>query len=336
MLQSTNEACNYLQSVLGVFMHSTNTPEKVVETFAHAGLSISTRSIHNATKSLSKEAEKNVRKTMRTLTALLAYDNFDIYFKSSQPVIEHQSRFVSATSATVIPIYGIDDPSVLRCSADLWAADPRNPNSTKLPVDVDDLRDLHDRYDWYFMDPSLPTADNAMLANDKNISPFLQTCMWHIRDILIRHTPQFRHFFPKLGEPKGVNRIPLHKTTQIPCRAMNIKESTIDGNIQVVETLLRRGGVGSPVNATFNPENDVDMSEHIMFVHGDLLTKERLDSVRDSRRIEHDPIDRFDSIHPLPGVFHIEMAATDTFWRIWMELVLPRLSSARLRLDSAT
>ena len=162
-MQSTNEACNYLQSILGIFLHSTNTPEKVVETFAHAGLSISSRSIHNAIKSLSKEAEKNVRKTIQTLTVSLAYDNFDIFFKSSLPVIEHQSKFVSATSATAIPLFGIDDPNILRCSANLWAVDPRNSNSTKPPVDHEDLHDLHDRYDWYFMDPT----DNAMIAMKK-------------------------------------------------------------------------------------------------------------------------------------------------------------------------
>jgi hypothetical protein len=52
LLQSINEQCNYLQSVLGIFFHLTSVPEKVIEMLAHAGLSISLSSIHNAVKSL--------------------------------------------------------------------------------------------------------------------------------------------------------------------------------------------------------------------------------------------------------------------------------------------
>ncbi|KAF8233553.1 hypothetical protein L208DRAFT_1377220 [Tricholoma matsutake] len=59
--QSTNEQCNYLQSVLGIFFHSTAVPEKVIETLAHAGLSISQSSIHNAVKSLSQEAGQKIQ-----------------------------------------------------------------------------------------------------------------------------------------------------------------------------------------------------------------------------------------------------------------------------------
>lgn len=47
LMQSTNKSCNYLQSILGIFFHSTNTPEKVIETLAHAGLSISLLSMQS-------------------------------------------------------------------------------------------------------------------------------------------------------------------------------------------------------------------------------------------------------------------------------------------------
>ena len=47
---------------------------------------------------------------------------------------------------------------------------------------------------------------------------------------------------------------------------MNIKQSTSDGNIEVLDTLLRNGGLGEP-------GSHVDMSEHIILVHGDPLTK---------------------------------------------------------------
>ena len=53
---------------------------------------------------------------------------------------------------------------------------------------------------------------------------------------------------------------------------MNIKESTPDGNVKVLESLLRQGRIGEPEGDNFNPEKDIDMSEHVLLVHGDLLT----------------------------------------------------------------
>ncbi|KAF9525694.1 hypothetical protein CPB83DRAFT_771677 [Crepidotus variabilis] len=57
------------------------------------------------------------------------------------------------------------------------------------------------------------------------------------------------------------------------------------------------------------------MSEFVLFIHGDLLTKERLDSVRLSRRIEATPKRRFQFVVFLPGLFHFKMACADGIWR---------------------
>ena len=35
-----------------------------------------------------------------------AYDNFDINFDSPEPTVENPSKFISATSATAIPLAG--------------------------------------------------------------------------------------------------------------------------------------------------------------------------------------------------------------------------------------
>lgn len=43
---------------MGFFMKSTCVPEKVAEVLAHAGLSISLSSIHNAITSISKEIRR--------------------------------------------------------------------------------------------------------------------------------------------------------------------------------------------------------------------------------------------------------------------------------------
>ncbi|EGO30293.1 hypothetical protein SERLADRAFT_431796 [Serpula lacrymans var. lacrymans S7.9] len=89
---------------------------------------------------------------------------------------------------------------------------------------------------------------------------------------------------------------------------MNIKQSTVDGNVEVLESLLRQGGISDKNDKDFDEDHDIDMSEYILLIHGDLLTKEQVDSVRDMRRIEEIPKNRFQYIIFVPGLFHYKMA----------------------------
>ncbi|KIL64923.1 hypothetical protein M378DRAFT_58294, partial [Amanita muscaria Koide BX008] len=104
LMQSNNERCNQLQTLLGVFFHSISVPERAVELLARAGLSVSVSTINNAISSLSKQASVILKSTVRTMTTAFAYDNFNMDFKTSEPTIEHSSSFISATSATAIPL----------------------------------------------------------------------------------------------------------------------------------------------------------------------------------------------------------------------------------------
>ncbi|THV04168.1 hypothetical protein K435DRAFT_649856 [Dendrothele bispora CBS 962.96] len=100
---------------------------------------------------------------------------------------------------------------------------------------------------------------------------------------------------------------------------MRFKESTTDGNIQVIDDLHKQGGIGEPNDKDFVIGYDVDVSEWVILVHGDLLTKERLDSVRASRSIEHSPKARFQHLIFVPGLFHYKMASADALWRTWVK-----------------
>ncbi|KAG1844782.1 hypothetical protein F4604DRAFT_1884397 [Suillus subluteus] len=264
-LQNSNERCNYLQGMLGFFYHSTSVPEKVIETLAHAGLSISISSIHSAVQSVSNQMSARMRRAVRSLQSAFAYNNFDIDFKTEQPTLEHCSNFVSATSATVIPLFGVNSTDQLHYPHN--PALPLNPPHP-LFIELKTMMRLH-KDDTHNQQPN-PTRP----------SPWQEDFAWHVRKIL------------ELCEPAPVEHIPLHKTKQVPCRAMNIKQSTTDGNVEVMENLLRQGGIGDPNSGDFDKDHDIDLSEHVILVHGDLLTKERLDTVSDSRRIEMTPKNR--------------------------------------------
>lgn len=54
-------------------------------------------------------------------------------------------------------------------------------------------------------------------------------------------------------------------------------------------------------------------------VHGDLLTKERLDSVKATWKIEKIPKRRFQYVVFVPGLFHYQMTCADAIWRTWVQ-----------------
>ncbi|KAH9008001.1 hypothetical protein EDB85DRAFT_1843007, partial [Lactarius pseudohatsudake] len=301
ILQSANENCNHLQGIIGMFVHSANVPQRVMEVLAHAGLSISIKSIQRAVKSMSTDSARKIRQSLRSLKVAMAYDNFDINFKTSEPTIAHQSSFMSATSATAIPLVGVENIDALRCSAALWNADPRNPSPSASPVSFDefDLLKFH----------MMSTYDRRV--PEEELTPRRKAFAWHVREILTNHGQHFAHFSKQLGAPKSVLRIPLSTTEQIPMRSMKIKQSSVDGNIEVMGNLLRQGGLGDPTDPGFDTRGDVDISEFVLLIHGDLLTKEHLDTVRDSRRIEDTPKDRFQYVVFIPGLFHYKMACVD-------------------------
>ena len=304
-----NENCNYLQSILGVFVHSANVPQRVIEVLAHAGLSISIKSIQRAVKSMSADSAHRIKESLRTLKVSIAYDNFDINFKTSEPTLTHQSSFVSATSATAIPLVGVDDIEVLRCSDDLWKVDPRNPSPSASPVESDEF----DLLKYHLMD-----SYNHPIPG-KYISPQREAFAWHVREILVNHGQHFGHLSKHLDAPATVHQIPLTKTDQIPMRSMKIKQSSVDGNIDVMENLLRQGGLGDTTDPGFSANGDIDLSDFVLFVHGDLLTKERLDTIRDSRQIEDTPKNRFQFVVFLLGLFHYKMACVDALWRTYLK-----------------
>ncbi|KAH9009876.1 hypothetical protein EDB84DRAFT_1280211 [Lactarius hengduanensis] len=84
-----------------------------------------------------------------------------------------------------------------------------------------------------------------------------------------------------------------------------------------MENLLSQGGLGDPTEPDFEANGDVDISDFVLLVHGDLLTKERLDTVRDSRCIEDTPKNRFQFV---VFMFHYKMACVDALWRTYLQV----------------
>ncbi|EGO00456.1 hypothetical protein SERLA73DRAFT_25831, partial [Serpula lacrymans var. lacrymans S7.3] len=91
MMQSANQKSNALQSMIGIFLQSSHSPEKVIDAMACMGVSISPSAIHSAIWLLSADSHCNICALGQAILASYAYDNFDVDLKSHQPVAEKSS-----------------------------------------------------------------------------------------------------------------------------------------------------------------------------------------------------------------------------------------------------
>ncbi|KAF4592816.1 hypothetical protein EYR40_008499 [Pleurotus pulmonarius] len=126
MLLSTNQRCNSFQCMIGIFLHSCNTPEDVIKTLARLGISVTPTTINDAVTSLSKESTHDLRRLGKTLTTGFAYDNVDIELKHTVPTLEKpHETLVHLTSGTLIPLdHGVTRED-LDCSKELWESEDK-------------------------------------------------------------------------------------------------------------------------------------------------------------------------------------------------------------------
>jgi hypothetical protein len=299
LMFSTNQKCNALAAVMGMFFHSTSTPELVIEVCAHAGLSVSITTIHNMVDSLSKSASEALRKLAKTKSFAFAYDNFDMDFKGWASTIENAGDTLKhATSALAFPLqHGVlaDD---LKYATPLWIKNPRNPTFVATPQ--------QQPYTW---------MNTLSPPSSEELGRYNRILAWHFRRALIEHCSSFEHFRSQLGLPETILQIPVTKTTHIPCRAMDINQSTVDGQAEILESLFSQANIGDP---TDYPDVE-DVREYVIVVHGDLGTGERLEGSLGSRAIERKPIRGLQNIVFAPGLFHLQMACGDAIWRMYIE-----------------
>jgi len=115
--------------MLGIFFQSAHTLQKVIETLARIGISISTETINAAIRSLSIESAHKLRTLGQSLLAAYAYDNFDVNLKSHVPTAEKTNDSLKhLTSGLLFPLVHGATPDDLKCAEELWKRSPLNPS----------------------------------------------------------------------------------------------------------------------------------------------------------------------------------------------------------------
>lgn len=170
-MNNSNNQCNALQAVVGLFAHSTNTPSRVVELLSRIGMSIAPPSIDRMVLHLSVEAQKALKERLPNMLDSLAYDSLEIRYDPEQPTATHNGNLVSMTTATCLPLYPGSAKEDLRVSREMWERSEFNLDRTLPSVTLS-----HEKLMGLLAKAAFPPTGERSLES---------LYEWHIRSILL-------------------------------------------------------------------------------------------------------------------------------------------------------
>lgn len=213
LAKSRNDHATEFQTTMCMYFLACGTQRSLFDVLNHAGLSLSyTQAIHKL-KTLGQERLEQMREIARTRAYMVLWDNFNVAFEVSQQRQDSKSHFDNGTTATLIPLF-----DTAYGSLPTSLKPPRLRNNPDLNIEAEDL---------------LPSFEEAKRVQDGQI--------WHITDILYDAYPELRKKFGEsIPAPTPVMQIPVHTTEQYPIPAMHLDESTLEGTLQVFNTIFTK------------------------------------------------------------------------------------------------
>lgn len=271
----SSQKVNTFQTAMGLFLHGSGCPKKVVQILAGLGLSVSYTQVQKALRSLTKDAQKQINEAATMYDWYVVYDNINITNKHHHQRIDRRDVMENGTAATLIAI----------------ASNDNNSHRTK-PVIFRPEDSLPKPSAKLFL-PSTDDVKMVRLVNQTHVSAA-------IKQLLPEDSPDAA--VPIVS----IDRLEVKKTLLFPLQTMKLDESTISGNLAVVERLMRYG-IKLPPSWFEDPKDTI--------IAGDQMTVSRLLTVKVHRLIEPKVFDRFEWIHPTLQLFHLSMNLCGTIFK---------------------
>ncbi|KAG0290966.1 hypothetical protein BGZ98_003215 [Dissophora globulifera] len=225
----SSQKVNAFQTVMGLFLHCTGCPKRVLEILSGLGLSISYSQVQNGLRSLTKDAREQVKEAVKNHDWYIVYDNINIANKH-----HHQKG-----------------------------------RQTDLDLEV-------------FRRVSLSHVSNTIARSSLGDSAALAIPIVPIKQLHIG------------------------KTALFPLQTMQLDESTISGNLAVLERITQQG-LQLP-KSWFEKPNDT-------IVAGDQMTVSRLLTLKIHCIVDPDPYHSLAWVHPTLQLFHLRMNLCGTIFR---------------------
>ncbi|KAG0010922.1 hypothetical protein BGZ81_002488 [Podila clonocystis] len=234
--------------------------------------------IQNALRSLTKDAMERIKEAVTNNDWYIMYDNINIANKHQHQRVDKRDTFDNGTAATLILLPSDNDKPAAATPALL------HPENTRPEVTAD----------LFF--PSVP--DGQVLR---------QVSMSHVFNTIMRSLPEGSTTLAIPIVP--IEQLPLKKTALFPLQTMKIDESTIAGNLAVLERLTM-AGLQLPKSWFDDPKSTI--------IAGDQMTVSRLLTLKIHRVFDPDPYHSLAWVQPTLQLFHLVMNLCGTIFRTHM------------------
>jgi hypothetical protein len=291
--QTHNQRSAAFQTTVCIYLLACGASRSQFEVLNHAGFSLSYTSAIKKIKALGQERLQEIIGLAHRHAFMIIWDNLNIAFRVAEQRHDSNDHFDNGTTATLVPLWGVN-------YGDL-ALSLKPQRDTRLPVLSFGPSDLV---------PSLQQTTDLETAH-----------LWHIEDIFYNAFPELRkRLSSTIPPPPSFLCIPVHKTEQYPLPAMHVDESSLDGTLKVVDSIMR--------NTLKMSAEDIEKHGLVMCA-GDQLTISLLDKVSPSMSVvtheiltsqnikasasRRDDSDILDNVgrytYGQLGLFHVKIAA---------------------------
>ncbi|KAF8196897.1 hypothetical protein K438DRAFT_1906287 [Mycena galopus ATCC 62051] len=298
LLRGSSQNNSYAQAVMSTYLAATGGQRQHYSVLSLYGFSLGyTTTIAKAEgeeKNKPKKAKEKKRKrrargpgifstlrdacmaTIRALassrTNMLVYDNINLMNRIAEQILGRKNAQENGTCATLIPLHNASRENLLTSDLDesIFAAKH---------LTIDDI--------------SLNPTEAA----------FFENALIHtIVRIIVRHGGEgFAKWQADTDAtlPVSAEKIEVHKTPIHPLPTMEIDESTIIGNIEVMEEIMRVLGIKA---------DDPEYAKYLQLTAGDQLSIARQRSILQARLGHESRPQSWRHIVPVPGLFHAKIA----------------------------
>ncbi|KAJ6620910.1 hypothetical protein B0H10DRAFT_2215651 [Mycena sp. CBHHK59/15] len=273
LVQAQNERSNEFREIMGTYFLACSTPRRQFDVLAHAGLTVSYTKAINDLKGLSAEGLVRLRRMVQEKACMIIWDNLNIAFKVAEQRHNSKDTFENGTTATLIVLYG-----VLRGELELEILEPRTTIIDFEPMDT--------------------------LPDVQHILQMRRGALWHVRRTLLeRYPPLAAKFKDNLGDIPVIRANPLHQSEHLPTPAMKIDKSSLDGTIDVIDTIVTR---------TLQLTTAGMCAHGVMFAGGDLLSLNLTDKAIAARREDTELLDAYGKyLKGMLGLFHVKLSVLE-------------------------
>ena len=241
---SRNGHSTEFQTTTCIYLLACGASRSQFDVLNHAGFTLSYTSAIEKIKQLGVESLRKIISIAHSCAFMIIWDNLNIAFQVGEQRKASKDHFDNGTTATLIPLYGVEYGEL--------RLDMKAKHDSRLPV--------------------LEFGPEDLLPSPEQVSQVESAELWHIEDILYDCFPSLRLRFKDNFPPAlpTILQIPLHKTEQYPLPAMHIDELSLDGTLEVLNTIFCN---------TLKMTAD-DLEKHgVVFCAGDRLSISLLDKV---------------------------------------------------------